>query len=281
MNEIKIPAPPILAIPPEPEPSGGDSGAPSRRMRQSQQLRTAHRALFTASSYRRELVAAYPELDLICTHLGFDVEVSIGEWNADPTRSLLILARSAHAPPPTAVFDWSQAEIFELIDDLIDHHHCPLRNELRRLGLLVRHFDQAHLETRTLDFDGAFAKLEINLIEHIDHEENLVFPHCLANESAARGALDGNNPAAEVTSDIREMMSGHDYGTMELSHLLNQVDTAIGMVIDGDLGVIRLGLQAMAADLIVHVEKERDILTPAAIFSEDLLRAKRNARTAK
>lgn len=71
------------------------------------------------------------------------------------------------------------------------------------------------------------------------------------------------------------MMSGHDYGAEELSYLLTYVDATALTDTDGDFAMIRLGLHAMAADLVAHADKERDILMPAAIFAEDLLRSQK------
>jgi iron-sulfur cluster repair protein YtfE (RIC family) len=226
---------------------------------------------------RSEFVSLYPELDQVCDQLGFGDDMSIGQWNSDPSWALLILARAAEAPRPAAAFDWSQAEIFELVDNLIAHHHNPLRNELRRLGLLIRNFDRRYPAIRDLDFHGAFTKLEVDLIKHLDHEEETVFPHCLDNEAACRGHTNGTRDAAEVTSGIREMMSGHDYGSSEMAHMLAQVAAAGAIVIDEDLDIILLGLKAISADLAIHADIERDILMPAALSSEEQLRSKSGA----
>jgi iron-sulfur cluster repair protein YtfE (RIC family) len=275
MNEIIIPAPPILPVDPAND-NGGRVCIPTGAS--TTEVAAANgRALFTPSSMRSEFVSAYPELNQVCDQLGFGTEMSIGQWNSDPTWALLVLARAAEPPKPAPIFDWSQAEIFELIDNLIVQHHRPLRNELRRLGLLIRDFDRRYPAIRDLDFNGSFTKLELNLTEHLDHEEQVVFPHCLANEAESRGHGTGVNDAAEVTTGIREMMSGHNYGSEELSHMIAQVDAAMRMVVDGDLEVIRVALAAIAADLVVHAEKERDILMPAALYSEEQLRSKSGA----
>jgi iron-sulfur cluster repair protein YtfE (RIC family) len=274
MTENKFPAPPALPGNPPSRSTGEISASVASGKLSPNNLTINNRALFTCVSTRHELIAAYPELEQICTQLEFGPDKNLGEWSADLTATLLLFARAAQPPPLRPTFDWSQAEIFELITDLIDHHHCPLRNELRRLGLLIRNLEQAHPESRTFDLDGAFTQLEINLIMHLDQEEQIIFPHCLANEAWCLGPIDEKMEPEEVTSGIREMMSGHDYGAGELSHLLNYVDAAVHAVSDGDFAVIQFGLHAMAEDLIIHAEKERDILMPAAIFSEDLLRSK-------
>lgn len=273
MTKDKIQAPPVLASKPRLGVGDGKT-SPATCHKTAPYQASDHYALFTATSTRSGLIAAYPELEQICTQIGFGSDKSLGEWSSELLADLMMLARAARAPPPTPTFDWSQAEIFELISEIIDHHHGPLRNELRRLGLLIRCIDQAPAEARVFDFHNAFAQLEINLIQHLDHEELTVFPHCLANESSCRGGVDGRAANGAVTTDIHDMMSGHEYGSAELSHLIGYVDVAVRTAANGDLEMIRLGLHAMAKDLLVHADKERDILMPAAVFTEDLLRSK-------
>jgi iron-sulfur cluster repair protein YtfE (RIC family) len=275
MNEIVIPSPPVL---PADHVLGNGGGGRTPAGASGMAIKVPdHRVLFTPASMRSEFVSNYPELDQVCDQLGFGTGMSIGQWNSDPTWALLVLARAAEAPRPAPAFDWSQAEIFELIDNLIARHHTPLRNELRRLGVLIRNFDLRHPAIRDLDFNGSFTSLEINLIEHMDQEEETVFPRCLYNEARIRGHATGPVDAAEVTTGIREMMSGHDYGSSELTHMLAQVEAARAIVVDEDLDIILLGLNAISADLAVHAELERDILMPAALSSEEQLRAKSGA----
>jgi iron-sulfur cluster repair protein YtfE (RIC family) len=275
MHEGVLPAPPVLPVD-HANDNGSSVCIPAGDSKTDVKAPNG-RALFAPTSMRSEFVSAYPELDQVCDQLGFGMEMSIGQWNADPSWALLALARAAEPPLPAPTFDWSQAEIFELIDNLICHHHNPLRNELRRLALLIRNFDRRYPVIRDLDFNGSFTKLEINLVGHLDQEEQTVFPHCLANEAESRGHGTGVNDAAEVTTGIRDMMSGHNYGSEELSHMIAQVDAAMRMVVDEDLDVIRVALTAIAADLVVHAEKERDILMPAALSSEEQLRSKSGA----
>ncbi len=272
MNEIVARSPPVH---PAAHGLGDGGGARTPAAGSTMPVKVHdHRALFTPASSRSELVSNYPELDRVCDQLGFGTGMSIGQWNSDPAWALLVLARAAEAPRPAPAFDWSQAEIFELIDNLIARHHTPLRNELRRLGLLIRDFDRRYPAIRDLDFNGAFTRLEVNLVEHLDQEEETVFPRCLANEARSRGHAMGTADAAEVTTGIREMMSGHDYGSSELTHMVTQVEAATGIVVDEDLDIILLGLNAISSDLAVHADIERDILMPAALSSEEQLAAK-------
>ena len=101
MNEVVNPAPPVL--PADPVHIHGVGGCTPAGDAETAATSPCHRALFTATSMRSEFVSLYPELDQVCDQLGFGDDMSIGQWNSDPSWALLILARAAEAPRPASI----------------------------------------------------------------------------------------------------------------------------------------------------------------------------------
>lgn len=225
--------------------------------------------LFTGSSRRAELVEAYPELAKSCDLLGLGSGVSLEDWCPSPDWALLILARAASPPLPASVIDWSQMDIPELIAHLINRHHRPLRNELHRIGILIRAVEQRDDTGRFSVIVERFARLETGQRAHLDYEESVVFPRCLAIEEASRGHARLNLLDIDVTTGIRAMVAGHDEATDGVQHILTLVTTAASTSNDPDVTLIHAGIVALATDLVVHARIENEILLPAALFSEE------------
>jgi iron-sulfur cluster repair protein YtfE (RIC family) len=232
-------------------------------------------SLFTPMSFRSDFTAAYPELERVCREIGFGPGLSLGRWCTSPDWALLELARSASPPQPSAACDWSQAEIDELITCLVEHHHRPLRHELRRLGILARNLAHCYVNARLSTLDQAFVQLETALCAHLDNEEDEVFPRCLAIETANRGHQDGTGSRIDVTTAIRMMASGHAQSMQDCAAVQAALDAAMGEIANSDLVLVHRGMNALVADFAVHTALEDGILVPAALFAEEQYDASR------
>jgi iron-sulfur cluster repair protein YtfE (RIC family) len=233
--------------------------------------------LFTPASHRDALIAAYPELKPACDQLSFGSDMSLERWCTSPEWALLVLARAAKPPPATPACNWSQAELFELIDDLIDHHHRQLRNELQRLDILVSMLAHRHEDDCILALERSFMRFKRQLETHLDQEEAEVFPQCLAIATASRGHPAADCMHIDVTTGIRAMLIGHDDASTEFADVQEHSGASVQEMTDMDLDLIRTGLLAMKADYLVHATKEKEILVPAALCAEDQLRARMGA----
>ncbi len=233
--------------------------------------------LFTGSSRREELVEAYPELAESCDQLGFGSGISLEEWCASSDWALILLARAASPPLPPSAIDWSQMDIPELIGHLINRHHRQLRNELRRIGILIRAAERRDDTGRFSAIVERFSRLETGQRAHLVYEESVVFPRCLAIEAASRGHARVNLLDIDVTTGIRAMVAGHDEATDDIQHILTLVKTAASSSNDPDVTLIHAGIVALATDLAVHASIENEILLPAALFAEEQVRAWRHS----
>jgi iron-sulfur cluster repair protein YtfE (RIC family) len=273
-NEIYELTPPALVLlAPVSGPQDNMSlGAPPPEVRLRRGPRLSS-TLFTPECHRDALIAAYPELRPVCDRLRFGPHRGLVHWCTDMESALLVLARSAKPPPASPTCDWSQAELFELIDDLVDHHHGPLRNELQRLEILLHSIVDRLTDASIADFERSFARLKSHLVTHLDTEEAEVFPKCLAIETASRGHPDEEPKRIDVTTGIRAMMVGHDDASAEFAEVLVLSGMCAQGNADPDLELMRMGLLAMQADYLVRATKESEILVPAAIFAEEQLHA--------
>jgi iron-sulfur cluster repair protein YtfE (RIC family) len=240
----------------------------------TEQSLSAADEVFTAACRRAQFIAAYPELGATCERLQFCWDRAVKDWSGDAGWVLLECARAANPPPPVPDLDWSYATIPELVADIIASHHRPLRQELRRLGLIIKQFCRRHVEFRHLSFDQAYTLFADDLLGHMNHEEAEVFPKSIAIEGADQRLPSEDSINHNVTSAIRLMSVGHEGAIYAMHHLMALYDLMATHNIDPDLPLIHDGLTAMAANLVMHKMKETDILLPAVLFAEEQLQAR-------
>ena len=230
--------------------------------------------LFGPQGRRSTLVAAYPELDFVCSALGFGHGLTLGEWSASSDWVLVILARSARPPrssQPERERDWTMATIPELIADIVATHHVPLRHELERLGIIIDHLAAAQQHAVFSALRKAYHEFKDALALHLDQEECELFPLCIAQEEALSGR--GSWEDHDITSLIRFNGHGHVECQSGLCRLMGLLQ-ATSIFRNPDIAVVSDALYALSRDLAVHTAKEGQILFPAAIFSEELLRTR-------
>ncbi len=234
--------------------------------------------LFTPRMRPVDLLSAYPDAQPVCQRLRIDLQQPLAQWCHDPGWILVELARAARPPSPTAPRDWSLATIPELVADIIASHHRPLLNELRRLGVLIAEYCQRHAARASHELIRSFVRFEATLLEHMAHEEGVVFPLSILVEQASR-QRDAVAPiTGDITAAIRFMSAGHDEALTTLRRIIATMHEASMNDFDPDSAIISAGLVAMLADFVVHESKEEDILLPAVIFAEEQLRARRRRR---
>lgn len=230
--------------------------------------------LFGPQGRRSELVRAYGELEEVCIQLGFGTELTLGEWSRSPGWVLLLLARAARPPPAQSARDWTSATIPELIADLVTSHHIPLRHELERLGIIIDHLLDMYPDSHSVALHWEYHRFKDEIIVHIDQEESELFPLCIALEAALHGET--FEISSEITAIIRFAGHGHAENESGMQRIVDQLQVCAAHLNDPDIAIIRVGIDAMARDLVVHSAKEGEILFPAAIFTEEILRARQS-----
>lgn len=229
---------------------------------------------FSDRDKRADFVAAYPELDALCERIGFNWDDTVADWSRDSGWVMLELARGAK--PPTAATDDDElrsAGLAELVDHLLCRHHQPLRCELNRVGLLIRHLAGAHPHQRDIQaLASGFALLRDSLLVHLLQEELEAFPLCADLDTLHQ------RPAAAFDLALAEplhfMAVGHQETGDDLERL-RQLALRAGLTHDPDAELVIRALHAMELDLRVHTTIENEILLPAALFTCELLSRRR------
>jgi iron-sulfur cluster repair protein YtfE (RIC family) len=204
-----------------------------------------------------------------------------GQGDSQSDQALLAWARATPPPAPRSVEDWSMATLPELVEEIVGTHHRPLRNELHRMGILIRHLGLRHGKLAQLGVDDTFRRFAEAVTAHLDHEEQVVFPLSIVVEHASRRLSETIPPNSDVTAAIRFMNLGHDDSVDALRRLIIMLGKMSASTVDTDLTLIADGLTAMLADFAEHEAKEQGILMPAVIFAEEQIRARASMRNAE
>ena len=226
--------------------------------------------VFSLQRRRIDVVAAYPELNSTCEHLHIGWNAPIGQFCEQPEQALLELARAAKPPPPPASIIPAGRTTQDLVQDIVQHHHRPLRNELERCSILIEQLCADNPGQVPTDLRDQFSHFSDSVIAHLDQEELVVFPLSIIVE---RDHL-RENYGPPVEQDVLQAITlnlGHDSATSSLHYLLNQMSRLPFFGVDADAVAIVVALMAMLADLPLHEEKERGILNPAIRFAERTL----------
>ncbi len=224
---------------------------------------------FSERDKRADFVAAYPELDALCERIGFGWDHTVADWSCDSGWVMLELARAAQSPPTRTEEDLASASLGELVDHLLRCHHQPLRCELNRVSLLIRHLARAHQHQRDIQaLASGFALLRDSLLVHLLQEEMDAFPLCLELEALKLATT--RTIEAPLAEPLHFMAAGHLETGDDLDRL-GQLALRAGLTNDPDAGLVIRALSAMEQDLRVHTTIENEILLPAGLFACELL----------
>jgi len=182
-----------------------------------------------------------------CTEHDLDVDTAIRMLEAST-------APSASAPEHD--YDCRSASTAELCDHIVESHHERLRLELPRLVetlttvVRVHGADDPHLSALARVFD----ELARDLLDHLEREEQVLFPACRALEAGE--GLDRQGLLEELEHDhadvgatlplLRELAGGYDSAAARCSTHRALLD----------------GLQALERDLHRHIHEENNVLFP-------------------
>jgi regulator of cell morphogenesis and NO signaling len=169
--------------------------------------------------------------------------------------------------------DWQTAPLDELARHIIATHHEYLKLELPALGKRLDKVHQVHGPRDPEMFDGlvaVFASLRAELELHLHKEETILFPFIEQYGVAeAQGRSVPPVPFGSIANPISVMEKEHvnaggalvDLRTLTHDYQLpSYACTTVRALYDG--------LQALEADLHVHIHLENNILFPRAIALE-------------
>lgn len=176
--------------------------------------------------------------------------------------------------------DWTSASIAELIDHIVSVHHSYTRRLIGQAAALVRQMTIFPSPPVARAFAVEFTRFEKDVLAHLELEENILFPACLALDLASHpGGTRGED--YDVSRAIHIMAVGHDATRQDIVRLLDQ---ARGLP-DGNkprtIAALRQILGELDADLIEHGTLEEGILLPAVMFLQELSKTRHATRDAR
>ena len=189
-----------------------------------------------------------------CADRGVDVEA-------------VLVALDEQRPGEGDELNWATAPVADLCAHIVGEHHAYLRDELPSLRVLVEKVARVHgaAHPELEDVRTTFAGLADELEQHMDKEESIVFPACVA---LAEGA-DTHFPFGSVGNPIRMMVHEHDEvaaGLARLRAATNAYEPPSGACNSYRSMLDRL--EALEADTHRHVHEENNVLFPRAVALE-------------
>lgn len=155
--------------------------------------------------------------------------------------------------------DWREAPLDELCEHIVSVHHGYLRRETPRISHLLATVVRVH-GADCMDFEiveRTFASLRGALEEHIDEEEQALFPACLALARGAAAGLDRET--------IDRHRDEHDDVGRKLAALrVLAGDYEPSQALCSTHGALLDALRHFEADLHQHVHEENNVLFPRA-----------------
>jgi regulator of cell morphogenesis and NO signaling len=172
----------------------------------------------------------------------------------------------ALAESRTADTDWAAASLEDLCTHIVGHHHAYLREELPALAALTDKVARAHGDRHAElhDVAATFAAVRAELEAHMEKEEQVLFPACVALE---RGI--GTDLPFPVDAPIEAMVHEHD----EVGAALAQLRRLTGGYAPpadacNSYRAMLDRLESLELDTHEHVHEENNILFPRAAALE-------------
>lgn len=182
------------------------------------------------------------------------------------------LTEAVRQPAEAEGIPWQTEPLTRLVQHIIDKHHAYVRQELPRIeqlsGKVVDRHGEAHPELAKIR--AAFLHLRDELSAHMMKEEQILFPHIVAMESAAQARRAAPESCfGTVLGPIEVMVREHDTAGHLLSEMRNLSAnyTAPPEACPSYIGLYA-GLQDFERDLHRHIHLENNILFPRAIDLE-------------
>ncbi len=204
-----------------------------------------------------------------CAKRGMDAQSVLAE----------VLAYDAQSTPETGgLVDADAMKLTDLADHIQHTHHTYLKEELPRLGFMVRKVAAVHGDNHPwmVEVDSVFRAFSAELQSHMMKEENVLFPLIRGLESGQPGP--DHACGMGLAAPIRAMEHEHDNAgdAMEKIRDLSD-DYAPPVDACNTFRAMLDGLQDLEKDMHQHVHKENNVLFPKALAFEEQCNAKAGA----
>lgn len=180
-----------------------------------------------------------------------------------------------HSEPAAVERDWRSAPLADLVQQIVEQHHSFTRKEVQRLGALVAEVvsidGDNHSEFRRLQ--RSVGELSSELLQHMEKEEDLLFPYILELEQAALFSRRPHESAfGTIQNPVAAMVMEHEVSGQTLDAFRELTGNyVVPPGVCASVKVLYQALPAFAADLHQHIHLENNILFPRAVELEEQL----------
>ena len=213
------------------------------------------RFCFTRENLLRQYTETYPQASAVLVGQP-DLDMPL-QAIVQPDAVWLDLAQRCRMPPTPIDAEWAQCGIPELLQHLATGHHRYLFAELGRLQVLVGSLGFPAISERVTVWAD-----DVRL--HMVHEEDELFPRCLALAGEPDSVLD---------EELHGMYRGHEETESGLVAICEELSEISGNL--ERIATIQALLIDIIGDLHVHVELEDTVLLPAVRFEQDIEQTRR------
>jgi regulator of cell morphogenesis and NO signaling len=167
---------------------------------------------------------------------------------------------------------WAGKPLSQLTSYIVSKHHAFAMEELVRLSRLFPKVCSAHARNHPelLRLQFLFQSLADDLTEHMQKEEQILFPYIEQMEDAVKRLEPVHTPLfGTVRHPVRGMMAEHDNAGQVLQKM-RRVSSGYSVPADGCASYKALyqALEAFERDLHQHIHLENNILFPRALEME-------------
>lgn len=195
--------------------------------------------------------------------------IACADKGLDPARVLEALAEHDAAGQGEEDHSWRES-IETAVNHIITKHHGFLKEAMPRLDFLTEKVAGVHgqEDPRLLELRRIYLQFQAETYAHMEKEERVLFPMCLALAAGQRGAAAGGCHMS-VQMPINAMMWEHENHGANLEQFRKLTDGFVPP--DHACNSWRAlldGLHELEQDLHRHIHKENSWLFPAAVAAE-------------
>jgi len=236
-------------------------------------------AAITSEQTVGELVAQKPGRARVFEKLGIDyccggkqtVDQACRDQGLDVNTALKMLQATEEVDTDPAERDWTNASLTELADHIEQTHHVYLREELPRLGQMVRKVAAVHHANHPwlLELDTLFAGFAAEMESHLLQEEQILFPMVRSLEQDTPSNGEDWPEGISLTGPVDSNAHEHENAGQALARM-RQLTSDFTPPADacGTFQAMLDGLHQLEKDTHQHVHKENNILFARALEVE-------------
>lgn len=188
-----------------------------------------------------------------CCGGGVALAKACAKRGLDTTAVLREIEQTIATPSAEDTRRWDGVPVAQLVHHIVEHYHVPLREELPRLESMARKVFRVHGDKDPAQLGGlleAFLELQKELGEHLQAEEETLFPAILARD-------------AEPAPPLAPLIDDHSrvgLALRRIRELTNDFTVPEGAC--NTWNALWHGLAALETELHQHIHLENNILFP-------------------